>query len=160
MANLGQIKKFLNSKKIPYGIIDLGEKIYRVDEVAKAGVNVDEIVKTLVVRNERDTIKGITRDYIALVLRGRDRVDFKKVRRMFNGKVEMASGEEIKKQVGVPIGAVCPIEIGMPLYFDKRVMELKNVNMGSGDLTKGLDMKFSDLKKAVGEFKITDLIQH
>ena len=47
---------------------------------------------------------------------------------------------------------------GVPVYFDKKVVDLKNVNLGSGDLTKGLDMKLSDLLSAVGEYEVVDLV--
>jgi len=71
---------------------------------------------------------------------------------------ELAKPEEVQKIVGVPIGAVCPVLIEVPLYFDRKVMSLKHVNMGSGDLTHGLEMDFSDLLKAVGEYKVEDLV--
>lgn len=159
MANLIQIEKYLRKKKIPYKIIDLGGEVYRVDDVVKVGVKLDEILKTLIIRCEKDTIGGMKRKFVALALRGADRLDFKKVRRIFGGKATFASAEEVKKIVGVPIGAVCPILLDIPVYIGKEAMDLENVNMGSGDLTKGLDMKFENVLKVVGEYKIIDVSQ-
>lgn len=150
MANLSQIEKYLKKKKIPYQVVDLGGEVFTVKGVTEVGVTEDEIIKTLIVK----TNDG----FVALAVKGQDRVDFKKVRKLFGNKSELARPEEVQKMVGVPIGAVCPILVGVPLYFDRRVMDLVHVNMGSGDLRHGLEMDFSDLLKAVGKYKVEDLV--
>lgn len=168
MANLKKIEKRLESLNLNYRFIELGGEIFRVEDVVKAGVNPDKVVKTLLTRSvvkppfakASDGWRGLEfkTEYNALAIRGRDRLDFKKVRRLLGTETDLAKAEEVKEVVGVSVGAVCPIEIGVPVYFDQKVMDLKNVNLGSGDLTKGLDMKLSDLVKAVGEHKVADLV--
>lgn len=179
MANLSQIEKHLKKLGIDYKIIDLGGEIFRVEDVVKAGVNPDEVVKTLLIRSEVKRGLEFKTEFNALAVRGKDRLDFKKVRRIFGQKTDLAKAEEVKEVVGVLVGAVCPIEIGVPVYFDKKVlqtflrsssldepgiaglkgaMKLKNINLGSGDLTKGLDMSLADLLKAVGECDVSDLV--
>lgn len=150
MANLVQIEKHLKSKKLPYKTVDLGGEVFTVEGVSKTGVNKDEIVKTLIVKTNNNLI--------ALVVRGRDRVDFKKVRRLFGGKSELAKSDEVLKVTKVPVGAVCPILLNVPLIFDQHVMKLKRVSIGSGDLTKELEMDFADFLKAVGENQVEDLV--
>ena len=150
MANFLQIEEFLKVKQIPHQIVDLGGEVFTVDQVKKTGVEEDEIVKTLVIKTNNN--------FIALVVRGCDRLDFKKVRRLFSNKSELAKPEEVRKIIGVPIGAVCPILLEVPLYFDRKVMSLKHVNMGSGDLTKGLEMDISGLLEAVGKYQVEDLV--
>ena len=160
MANLFQIEKYLRKKKIPYKVVDLGGEVFTVDEVKKTGVEEGEIVKTLIVRIEELN----KTQFVVLAVRGCDRVDFKKVRRLFGPSTalrvncELARPREVEKVCGVPIGAVCPILVGVPLYFDRKVMDLLHVNMGSGDLTKGLEMELTDLLKAVGDYKVEDLV--
>ncbi len=148
MANLVKIEKYLNKKKIPYKVIDLGAEIFTVRGVTQAGVEEDDIVKTLVIRSNNG--------FVALAIRGKDRIDFKKVRNLFGNKSELAKPEEVPKAVGVPVGAVCPVAIEIPLYFDQHVMDLKHVNMGSGDLTRGLEMELADLL-SVCKYKVEDL---
>lgn len=150
MANLKQIEEYLGSQKLHYKVIDLEKRAFTVSDVVDAGIKVDEVVKTLIVRVGLDK-------FVALSLRGSDRVDFKKVRRLFGSKTELAKPEEVLRVVGVPIGAVCPVMIGIPLYFDRKVMDLENVHMGSGDLMHGLEMKLADLLKAVRNYKAEDL---
>ena len=160
MANLFQIEKYLRKKKIPYKVVGLGGEVFTVDEVKKTGVEEGEIVKTLIVRIEELN----KTQFVVLAVRGCDRVDFKKVRRLFGPSTalrvncELAKADEVEKVCGVPVGAVCPILLGVPLYFDRRVMNLTHVNIGSGDLTKGLEMKLSDLLAAVGKYQVEDLV--
>ncbi len=151
MANLGQITKYLNAKKLGHKVIDLGDEIFTVKGVVETGVNEEEIMKTLIIR-------GNNNQFVALAVRGKDRVDFKKIRRLFGNKSEFAKPNEVLKVCGVPVGAVCPILLNIPVYFDMKVMDLSHINMGSGDLTKGLEMEFSDLLKAVGKYSIEDLV--
>ena len=159
MANLAKIEKYLKDKKINHKISDLGGEVYKVEDVIKAGINPEQILKTLIIRSNIKEGFEFKNKYFALVLRGKDSIDFKKVRRLFGGKSDLAKPEEVKKVAGVPVGAVCPILVGVPLYFDHKVMNLNHVNMGSGDLTKGLEMEFSDLLEAVDEFQVEDLVQ-
>ena len=69
----------------------------------------------------------------------------------------MAKPEEVKKVAGVPVGAVCPILLDVPIYIDRGAMSLKHVNMGSGDLTYELEMDFEDLLSVIGSYKVADL---
>ncbi len=149
MANLLQIAKHLQQKKLPFKVIDLAREAFTVADVVDSGIRVDDVVKTLIVRTNNH--------FVALALRGDDRVDFKKVRKLFGSKSELAKPEEVLKVVGVPIGAVCPVLVGIPLYFDRKVMDLENVHMGSGDLMHGLEMKLKDLLEAIGEYQIEEL---
>lgn len=146
-----QIEKHLKQRKLPYKIVDLDQEAFTVSDVVRAGIDEDEVVKTLIVRFELNK-------FAALALRGDDRVDFKKVRRFLRSKPELARPDEVFKVIGVPIGAVCPVLVGIPLYFDRKVLGLGNVHMGSGDLKHGLEMKLGDLLKAAGDYKVVDLI--
>lgn len=150
MANLVQIEKNLQQKQLDFKVIDLAQEAFTVADVVDAGIKRDEVVKTLIVRTGEGS-------FIALALRGDDRVDFKKVRRLFGSKAELAKPEEVLRVVAVPIGAVCPILVGVPVFVDKNVMDLQNVHMGSGDLMHGLEMKLKDLLKAIGEYRLEEL---
>src|SRR3990167_8001167 len=114
MANLAKIEKYLKQKQIGYKVSDLGGEIYKVEDVIKVGVNPDEILKTLIVRSTVKEGLEFKDKYSALVLKGKDRVDFKKVRWLFGGKSELAKADEVQKVAGVPVGAVCPILLDIP----------------------------------------------
>lgn len=174
MANLVRIERQLKKLGLDYRIIDLGGEHFRVEDVVKFGVKPDEIVKTLLVRAKPvfSSLVGVNKgpinlqkldksanklQYFVFALCGADRLNFKKVKRILGPSAELARAEEVLRVVGVPVGAVCPIGIGVPVYFDKRVLAMKNVNLGSGDLTCGLDMTLDNLLKAVGKYEVVDL---
>lgn len=146
MANLEQIDKYLRKRKLPFKIVDLEQEAFTVRDVVGAGVNLDDVVKTLIIRTNDS--------FVGLALKGSDRVNFKKIRAKFGSKSELARSEEVLKVVGVPVGAVCPVLVGVPLYIDEKVMSLKNVHMGSGDLKHGLEMRLSHLLIAVGNYQL------
>jgi len=164
MANLSQIETYLKKQKIPFKVIDLGRKVYTVEGVKATGINANDIVKTLVVRvgvkRQRQSLKltqqGLS-SFIVLVLKGEDRVDFGKCRKMFGNKCELAKQQEVLKVTGVPVGAVCPVLLDIPIYIDMKVMDLANVNMGSGNLKKGLGMKLSDLLNSLIDYQVIDV---
>lgn len=83
MANLIQIEKYLKQLKLPYNVVDLDQEAFTVSDVVRAGIDQDEVVKTLIVRF------GLNK-FVALALQGDDRVDFKKVRRLLGSKPELA----------------------------------------------------------------------
>lgn len=152
MANLQKIENLLLQKGISYKVIDLGGQAFTVDHVAAIIGNVQEIVKTLLIKIPS---RGGW-EFRALCLRGADRVDFKKLKTLVGNKSEFASPAEVQKVVGVPVGAVCPVGIGVPVIVDKEVLTLNRVNLGSGDLTKGLEMDLESFLKVV-EYKVEDL---
>ena len=185
MANLAQIEKYLKQRKLPCRlvnlssnkIVDLDQEAFTVEDVVRAGVNLDEVVKTLIVRVDSDPSTHFVRSghstlrdepsgsdskrpsgFAAFALRGNDRFNLKRAGRVCGSKSKLAKPEEVLKVVGVSVGAVCPILVGIPIYVDRKVTEFENVHMGSGDLKHGLEMKLSDLLSAVGEYKVLDLV--
>lgn len=156
MARFKEIEKLLSQKEIDYKVIDLGGEAFTVGDVAAIIGNTAQIVKTLLVKTKGEHCPVTVRPdqnrtvFVALCLRGKDRVDFKKLKWIFGAKSEFASADEVLKVVGVPVGAVCPIGIGVSVIMDREVLKLKHVNLGSGDLTKGLEMDLQNLLKIVG----------
>lgn len=157
MAKFKEITGRLNSIGVNYEIIDFGREVSRVEDVIGFGINPEETVKTLIIRAEKFESLQFKTVFIALAVRGGDRLNFKKIKRHFGTKAELAKPEEVLKVVGVPVGAVCPVLVGVPLYFDRSALKLKRVNLGSGDLTKGLNIDMDDLLKAAGDYQAADL---
>lgn len=141
-----QIEKFLTDKGIRYKLIKLSQNAYTVDDVIKFSegrVNPEEICKTIILRG-RKTDKSM-----AVFLRGNDKLDFSKLKKIFGEEVAIADAERVKKVAGVEPGAVCPFLIQPPLFVDEKVFELENVHCGSGHHLFGIEFKTEDLGKGV-----------
>ena len=140
------VEKILKEKNIAYKLIELSDKAYTVhDVVAYSNGEVDprEICKTIILEGKKTGKK------IAILLRGDDRLNFPAVKRVFGEEMKIANAEGVKESAGVDAGAVCPFILEVPLYVDKRALELDRINCGSGNHMYGLEFKSEDLKVGV-----------
>jgi prolyl-tRNA editing enzyme YbaK/EbsC (Cys-tRNA(Pro) deacylase) len=129
----------LGAKNIPYRIIELKDRAITVSDVIEHSVediNPDEICKTIVVKQKAQ--------YYAVFLRGADKIDFKKLKDVI-GKVSIASMKEVVDVTGVEPGAVCPLLVDIPVLVDRRVLQLKKLNFGSGNHLFGVEIASGDL---------------
>lgn len=143
----------LKEKNIEFNLIQLKDRAMTVEEVIKFSdgkVNPKEICKTLILKDQEN-------NSYAVVALGNDRVDFEKVSKSFNcSRLRLATPGEIKQEVGLEIGAVCPLFLGLPMLIDRRIFNRKKVNFGSGDHLFGIEINPKDILKCV-DAKISDV---
>ncbi len=121
------------------------------DAALALGIGLDRIVKTLVLKGERQF-------YLAIIS-GDARLDFRKARRAFsNGKLRFALPREIFEKTGYNIGGVPPFghRTKMPTIIDQKVLLSEHVFASAGSSRHGLKIKSQDLVKIVGA-KISDI---
>jgi len=134
-----------------FKILELCEPAVSVRDVvnkSQGDVKVDEICKTLLMKGK---------DPFAVLIKGLDKVDLKKVENLIKHKVRFLSREEIKMQFEFELGEVCPLFLEIPVIVDKKVLELETANMGSGDLFCGIEMNPRDILKCINH-KIEDVV--
>ena len=142
--------KLLEERGVDYRIIEMTDRAITVEDVvryAKHGVDPDEICKTIILKDKKGHMH-------AVFLRGCDRIDFKKLRRVI-GKASVAAPDEVEETTGVKAGAVCPLTLDIPLYIDERVFMKKRINFGSGNHLYGIELSPKDLAKII-DFKVVD----
>lgn len=140
----------LDSRGIQYRLISLTKKAITVKDViefSKEELNPDEICKTIILNSQK---KG----KIALLLKGDKKIDFKRLKPFF-GKMDICSREEVFQISGVRPGAVCPLILDIPLFIDKQILSLDNINFGSGHHKFGIEIKTKDLEKII-DFEVID----
>jgi prolyl-tRNA editing enzyme YbaK/EbsC (Cys-tRNA(Pro) deacylase) len=111
--SLDSVRAFLAEKAPDIAIIELDNSTATVALAALGhGVTPSQIAKTL-------SLRVGTRDLL-IVTRGDARLDNKKARLAFGGKVRMLSAEEVVAVTGHPIGGVCPFGLlsPLPVYCD------------------------------------------
>lgn len=88
-------------------------------------------------------------EFIAVVFKGDNKVDFKKVKRDFGIKdLRMATPEEFKQLTGLLIGAARVYEPRVnKTIIDKKVFEKEYLTGGSGNFSCSIKYKTSDLEK-------------
>lgn len=98
-----------------------------VDDAAKAhDVAPAQIAKTLSFK--------VKDDIFLLVARGDARIDNKKAKAAFGGKVKMLDLTEVEEITGHPVGGVCPFGLAQPLtvYCDVRLKDFDEVIPAAG----------------------------
>lgn len=151
-SNIKKAIEKLKAEEVEYRILELGGKgISSKDVEELTDINPVEITKTIVLTDGMD-------NYFAAFLPGREKIDLKKVRKIFgSGSLRLASAKELKKRFGLAPGEVCPVLISdIPFVVDEAVMDREKINFGSGDVEYGIEIRPEDLKKFI-DFRVEDI---
>ncbi len=142
--------RLLDAAGIAYTLLPHAKPVFTVAEAAEQrGVVVAEMVKSILLRET-----GSSRYIMACIL-GPDKLDHRAVRALLPGawrRLTFATDEEIAAVTGYPRGAVNPI--GLPpdvvVVFDNAIYRCEQVNISSGDLMYGAELRGEDLIRLVG----------
>lgn len=136
------IVRILREKKIPFEMSEHAP-VYTSKEAADVrGVDIRTGVKALVAK----TVDG----FIMVLVRADKRADLKHISRLEGGKVSLASPEEVLERTGCEIGAVPPFGFQeMKTYFDREILDNKEVNFNCGEHTRSIRMSAEGLKKVL-----------
>ncbi|MFH1896509.1 MAG: YbaK/EbsC family protein [bacterium] len=89
----------------------------------------------------------------AIILKGADRIEQKALKKLV-GKWNIVAPEVLEKQFGFLPGCVCPLDLdNVDFLVDRAVLELERLNMGSGDIKKGIILTRDGLLKVIGKFE-------
>lgn len=125
--SLDSVRAFLAEKAPDISIIELEESTATVELAAKGhGVAPAQIAKTLSVR--------VGEQRFLIVTCGIGRLDNKKAKTVFGGKVSMLSAEEVLALTSHPVGGVCPFGLATPLpvYCDASLKAFDEVVPAAG----------------------------
>ncbi len=111
--SLESVRAFFAVKAPDIHIIELTESTATVELAAKGhGVSPAQIAKTLSVR--------VGEQRFLIVTCGIGRLDNKKAKTVFGGKVSLLGAEEVQEITSHPVGGVCPFGLprDLPIYCD------------------------------------------
>jgi prolyl-tRNA editing enzyme YbaK/EbsC (Cys-tRNA(Pro) deacylase) len=125
--SLESVRAFFAEKAPDIAVIELATSTATVAEAADGhGVAPGQIAKTLSIR---------VGDQVALVVtRGDARLDNKKAKAFFGGKVRMLDLGEVEALTGHPVGGVCPfgLRAPLPVYCDLSLKAFDEVVPAAG----------------------------
>jgi prolyl-tRNA editing enzyme YbaK/EbsC (Cys-tRNA(Pro) deacylase) len=125
--SLDSVRAFLADKAPDIEIIELESSTATVALAARGhGVAPARIAKTLSLRvRDRDVL---------VVVRGDARLDNRKAKAAFGGKIRMLSAEEVVAVTGHPVGGVCPFGLltPLPVYCDVSLKTFDQVVPAAG----------------------------
>jgi prolyl-tRNA editing enzyme YbaK/EbsC (Cys-tRNA(Pro) deacylase) len=85
-------------------------------------------------------------------MRGDARLDNKKAKAAFGGKVSMLGPEEVEAITGHPVGGVCPFGLKMPLpvYCDVSLKDFEEVVPAAGSVYSAVRIKPARMAELAG----------
>lgn len=130
---LASVRADLASRAPDLAIVELDVSTATVAEAAAGhGVEPARIAKTLSLR--------IVGRVVLLVVRGDARLDNRKAKAAFGGKVSMLGAEEVEALTGHPVGGVCPFGLPtpIPVYCDVSLNAFDEVIPAAGSTRSAL----------------------
>lgn len=143
--SLESVRADLAEKAPDLAIIELQTPTSTVELAAQGhGVEPAQIAKTL-------SLRSGGREFL-LVLRGDARLDNKKAKAVFGGKVSMLGAEEVVAITGHPIGGVCPfgLKTPLPIYCDVSLKAFDEVVPAAGSIVSAVRIAPVRMAELVG----------
>ena len=126
--SLDSVRAFFAEKAPDIAVLALEARTATVAEAAAAhGVAPAQIAKTLSIR--------VGDRVVLLVTRGDARLDNRKARTVFGGKVRMLDPDAVEAATGHPVGGVCPFGLiaPLPIYCDVSLKVFDEVVPAAGN---------------------------
>ena len=146
-----EIIKLLDDAGAKYEVISHGHVVSVDDAQKETGINPKEGAKALVLKTSDK--------FILCVVRGTNKLDYKKVRAILGErKLRFATPEEVKEVMGVEIGACYPFGqvAGIDMIVDETLAENEKITFSPGVHDKHIYMEWSEYVKAAAP-KLVDL---
>ena len=139
MSILDKIRKLLESHNIQYNFFE--HEPTPTSEIASKvrGVPLDQGAKAMVLRSEGN--------FLMVVLQAHRKIDFSKMKNILNTRsVSFATHEEVEQVTGCIPGGVPPFGnlFSIPVYADKDLAEIENMDFNAGLQTASIEMKVKD----------------
>lgn len=131
--SLESVRAFLAERAPDLRIVEMPTSTATVALAAAAhGVEPARIAKTLSLR--------VGSDVLLVVVRGDARLDNRKAKDAFGGKVKMLGLDEVEAVTGHPVGGVCPFGLASPLpvYCDVSLKAFDEVVPAAGSIHAAL----------------------
>ena len=134
--SIQSVRAFLAEKAPDIAVVELDVPTSTVELAAQGhGVAPAQIAKTL-------SLRVGTRVFL-VVMRGDARLDNKKAKAAFGGKVSMLGPDEVEAITGHPVGGVCPfgLKAPLPVYCDVSLKDFEEVVPAAGSVYSAVRIK-------------------
>lgn len=148
------VKSYLHSQNIRHEVVPHKTVFTAYDLGQTLRVKLDEIVKTLLVKADRQ--------YHLIVLRASDRLDLKKLQKLLQAKsLKIAREQDMVRELNVKPGAITPFGTlhKLSVVMDRALLKAKVAFFGSGSFEHAVRMSVADFVKherpMVGHFSVS-----
>lgn len=141
-----QVRQFLAMRGSAIDVMEMKCSTATVNDAAAAfGVTPGQIAKTLALRQADGSVAIV-------VAAGDVRLDNKKCRHYFGGKIQMLGLDEVETVTGHPVGGVCPFGLRepFPIYLDLSLQGYATVYPAAGATNAAVCIAPDILRTLVG----------
>jgi Cys-tRNA(Pro)/Cys-tRNA(Cys) deacylase len=141
---------------IPHRVFTHPRKVTSLEQAARErGQRPEQVVRSILFRISED-------EYLMALVAGPAQISWKALRSYLGqSRLTMASEAEVLEVTGYPIGAVSPFGTARKLrvLVDPSVFAKGEISLGSGVRGTTIILKSDDLKHALGEVEVVELIE-
>ncbi len=122
---------------------------------AERGQRPSQVVRSILFRIGED-------DFIMALVAGPAQISWKKLRQhLGQSRLTMATEDEVLEVTGYRVGTVSPFGLARPLkvLIDAGVMNEEEISIGSGVRNTAIILKSADLRRAIRELEIVQLVE-
>jgi len=145
----------LDKFNIPYRVFRHAGKVTSLEQAAQErGQHPEQIVRSILFRIGEG-------EYLMALVAGPERISWKALRAYLGqSRLTMADKDEVLAVTGYPIGAVSPFGTTSKLRIlvDPGVFVEEEISIGSGVRGTAVILKSKDLKRALGEVEMVELL--
>ncbi|MGD8404170.1 MAG: YbaK/EbsC family protein [Anaerolineales bacterium] len=146
----------LQKLNIPHRVFTHPGKITSLEQAARErGQRPEQIVRSILFRLSED-------EYVMALVAGPAQISWKALRsHLGQSRLTMADKDEVLEVTGYPIGAVSPFGTARRLrvLVDPSVFVEEEISLGSGVRGTTIILKSADLKRALGEVEVAELLE-
>jgi Cys-tRNA(Pro)/Cys-tRNA(Cys) deacylase len=146
----------LEKRDISHRVFTHAGPVRSLEQAAlERGQRPEQVVRSILFRTGED-------EYLMALVAGPAQISWKALRtHLGQSRLTMASKEEVLEVTGYQIGAVSPFGTARPLrvLVDPGVLAEEEISIGSGVRGTTVILKSEDLKRALGDVEVLDLLQ-
>lgn len=162
MTKIPPVSLELEKLNIPHRVFKHPGKISSLEQAARErGQRPEQIVRSILFRISED-------EYVMALVAGPAQISWKALRSYLGqSRLTMADKDEVLAVTGYPIGAVSPFGTARPLsgagrfrvLVDPSVFVEEEISIGSGVRGTTVILKSENLKRALGEVELVELLE-
>ena len=156
MTDVPPVSLELEKLGIPHRVFRHAGKVTSLEQAARErGQRPEQIVRSILFRIAED-------EYLMVLVAGPAQISWKALRAYLGqSRLTMASEAEVLAVTGYPIGAVSPFGTlrNLRILVDPSVFAEEEISIGSGIRGTTVILKSEDLKRALGEVEMVELLE-
>ena len=156
MTDVPPVSLELEKLGIPHRVFRHAGKVTSLEQAARErGQRPEQIVRSILFRIAED-------EYLMVLVAGPAQISWKALRAYLGqSRLTMASEAEVLEVTGYPIGAVSPFGTlrNLRILVDPSVFAEEEISIGSGIRGTTVILKSEDLKRALGEVEMVELLE-